>query len=368
VSALAAPAAAVDLNFSVGLGPQTFIATAVTAYAERVREESGGDINIRVFPLELVSLPEMGPGIRAGLTDIGYAALSYYPTEFAHTNFLGEQSMALKMMGAGIRDELAFAGAISEFIMTQCPECLDEFKQQEHVYMGSMSTAPYALLCNSAQIRQPADLKGKRLRAGAASNVRFAEYFGAVGLQLPANEVYEALSQGVLDCAIYSIPELTNLRLMEVVRSITLGVPGNVIGTTVAGNFNRTVWNSLTNEQRQILLRNTAYLAADMTWPYVELSDRDIAASRDLGSTIIEAGPELDGAMREFATADLNYVAELYASNYGVKRSAEIQQAFRPVLDRWVKLVENIDSAKALGDVYWNELYSKIDPAAYGVD
>jgi len=79
----AGPAAAEELNYSVGFGPNSLFAQSADAYAEYMNEISGGELTIRVFPLSLVSLAEMGPGIRDGLTDLGFMAGPYYPAEFA---------------------------------------------------------------------------------------------------------------------------------------------------------------------------------------------------------------------------------------------------------------------------------------------
>ncbi len=40
---------------------------------------------------------------------------------------------------------------------------------------------------------------------------------------------------------------------------------------------------------------------------------------------------------------------------------------FLPILERWVDLVQGIDSAEALADRYWEEVYSKVDVSQYGL-
>ncbi|MEQ9509790.1 MAG: hypothetical protein RLN92_12135 [Alloalcanivorax xenomutans] len=40
---------------------------------------------------------------------------------------------------------------------------------------------------------------------------------------------------------------------------------------------------------------------------------------------------------------------------------------FRPILERWVDLVQGIDSAEALADRYWEAVYSKVDVSRYGL-
>lgn len=360
-------ALAEELNFSVGLGPSSTVTVAANHYAKTVEELTNGDITVKVFPLELVSLPEMGPGIRDGLTDIGFMAAPYYPAEFAHTNFLAEQSMMMTLLEPTGKEGLAYAGAITEFIFNNCPECLAEYKTQNHVYMGHISTTPYVMLCKP-EIRTIADLKGKRLRAGSAAYKRFAEHFGAVGVQMAASEAYEALSQGVLDCAMLSAGDLTNYRLQEVVDSVTLRVPGNVYGGTVAGNINRDTWQSLSNEERASLLKAGARLAAEITLSYKEQGDKDLAETKEAGKSVLEPSEELVAELRKFVEADQLVVAELFKTNYGVENASAMQEEFRPILERWVKLVDGVETLDELADVYYNENFAKLDPSSYGMN
>lgn len=358
---------ATTLNYSLGLGPGSDVALAAEVYADSVAEASGGELTIRVFPLELVSLAEMGPGIRDGLTDIGYMAAPYYPSEFAHSNFLAELSMLQAVRYQTGKEDLAYAGAMTQYIMQECEDCLDEFKAQNHVYMGHIASSPYVLLCRS-EIRTSDDLRGKRLRTGSAAYRRLAEHFGAVGVQLPASEAYEALSQGVLDCALLGVPELTNFRLMEVVNAITLRVPGNVYGGTVAGNINRDTWQALNDEQRAILLEKGAYLAAGITWNYHSSHQRDLEAAGESGKVIIEPDQSLLEGVENFVEADMDVIAELFSTNYGVTDAEQMKADFEPLLERWSGLVADVSSAEELGELYWSEIFSKLDPAAYGMD
>lgn len=367
VLALPATPEAKELNYSLGLGPGSAVAIAADVYAEKVAELSEGDLSIRVFPLSLVSLPEMGPGIRDGLTDIGYMAAPYYPAEFATANFLAEQSMALNLRGSPENSDLAYAGAMTEYILTKCPECLEEFKAQNHVYMGHIASSKYYLLCNTEVATLDA-LQGKRLRAGGASFQRFAEHFGAVGVQMPANEAYEGLSQGVLDCAMLSAPELTNFRLMEVVDAITLGVPGNVFGGTVAGNINRDTWQGLSEAERKVLIKAGAMLAAHITWNYHAADAENLAEAREQGKSVLQPADDLVEAVKAFVQEDQAVVADLYQTNFDVSRADEMQEEFSTVLDKWLELTKDVDSAEALTSLYYGEIYAKLDPSTYGMN
>lgn len=361
----AAPAK--DLNYSVGLGPDSAPTRAAMDFAASVAKTSEGKLGINVFSLELLSLAEMSPGLRDGLTDIGYVVLSYFTSEYAHSNLLAELSMLQTLLPPTGKESMAFSGAMAEFITNRCPECLGEFKNQNQVYIGSAVTPPYMMLCNKP-IRSMADLRGKRLRIATTTHKRFAEHFGAVGVQIPVAETYEAISQGIVDCTLSAAPELTNFRLVEVVSSITGGLPGNVFGANGSGNMNLDVWTSLSPEERALMLKEGARLTAGITWNYRAAGDTDIAKAAALGKPVLEPDAELRAAARSFVENEVNVVAAHFRDNFGVARASEMQKEFADTLVRWAGLVADVDSAEALGEVYWNEIFSKLDPQTYGLN
>jgi len=123
---------------------------------------------------------------------------------------------------------------MTDYIMNGCPECLDEYEAQNHVYMGHMSTSPYLSLCKDVTIDSLEDVQGVRFRSGSSSYQRMAENFGGVAVQLAASEAYEAMNQGILDCAWLAASDLTSLRLIEIVDSVTVQFPGTVYGGSQA--------------------------------------------------------------------------------------------------------------------------------------
>lgn len=364
---LSSSAMARELNYAVGLGSNSAPVLAAQDYAAGVMEMSDGDLTIKVFSLELLSLAEMSPGLRDGLTDIGYVVMPYFTSEYAHMNFLAELSMLQTILPSNGKQGLAFAGAMSEYIAFKCPECMDEISAQNQVYMGNVSTPPYLLLCNT-EITTLDDLKGKRLRVATPGNKRLAEHFGAVGVQIPVAEAYEALSQGVIDCTMSSAPELTNFRLIEVVSSITKGLPGNVFGASGGGNINRDVWHSLSDDERIVLLRQAASLNAGITWRYHVAAETDMANALDLGKTVIEPDAAVLAAATAFVREDMQLVASLFRENYNIQNAGQMKDEFTKVLSHWSDLVANIDSQEALGELYWSEIFSKLDPATYSMD
>lgn len=366
MSSISAPAMAESLNFAYGYPENSAIGIGVADYKKAVEERSGGSLSITGFPMSLLSLSETSPGVRDGLADVGFVLTPYLPAEYSTNLFLHELNLLITLAENPTgKEPLAYTGAMLEYTFNECPECMAEYKAQNQVFTGGGVTPLYNLLCKDVQITSVADLAGKRLRAGGAGFVRFAEKFGAQGVRLPVNEVYEGLDQGILDCAMNSAPELTNYNLHEVVTDITLGVPGGAFAGVSSANINAGRWKSLTNEQRDALLWGGAQMTASTTWGFYSDDTVAIQNAKDKGINILQPDSELAAAVKDFAREDLAIVSDLFRDTYGVERANEITAEFKPILEKWYGLVSDIESKEQLTQLYWDEVISKIDPATY---
>lgn len=355
------------LNFAYGYPNTSAIGKAVDDYAAAVAERSGGEVDVTGFAMSLLSLPETSPGVRDGLADVGFVLPPYYPAEYSTNLFLHEMNLLINLVEEPTgKEPLAFSGAMLEYTFNNCPECLAENVAQNQVYTGGGVTPLYNLLCKDVKVTSIADLKGLRLRAGGAGFVRFAEAFGAQGVRLPVSEAYEALDQGIIDCAMLSAPELTNYNLHEVVTDITLAVPGGAFAGVSSANVNADRWKAMDDKAREALLWGGSHMTADTTWNFYTDDAAAIAHARENGINIHEADAELLAAVKDFARSDLDTVSTLFKDTYGVERSYEIAADFAPLLEKWNGLVTEVDSSDALQQLFWNEVISKVDPATYG--
>ncbi len=365
---IAGQASAESLNFAYGYPSTSAIGLAVEDFAGAVSERSEGNIDVTGFAMSLLSLPEAAPGLRDGLADVAFVLPPYYPAEFSTNLFLHELNLLINLVEEPTgKEPLAFAGAMMEYTFNNCPECMDENKAQNQVYLGGGVTPLYNLLCKDVAVTSAEDLNGLRLRAGGAGFVRFAEAFGAQGVRLPVSEAYEGLDQGIIDCAMLSAPELTNYNLHEVVTDITLAVPGGAFAGVSSANVNADRWKAMDDASREALLWGGSHMTADVTWNFFSDDATALKNARDKGITFNEPDAELVAAVKEFSTADLETVAALFKDTYGVERANEIAAEFAPIFERWQGLVVDIDSSDALQQLYWNEVSSKIDPATYGM-
>jgi len=367
VSLMASVTEARSIRYATGYAAQSIGAKAGDAFASAMEEYSDGELTAKIYPQSLLSFLETPSGVRDGLADSGLVLTPYFPAEFPSTNLAAEITMLLELTGAPAETAgLAYAGAMSEYLFNHCPECTDEFGAQKQVFIGGGGTSPYFLLCNKP-VRTMEELQGKRMRIGGAQWSRWAQNMGASPVSVPQHETYEALSQGIVDCSVHSAPELTIVKLMEVVSNLTTGAPGGVFAG-VANTVNKDTWSSLGEDERSAVLHASAVLSAELSWGYAEAALESMRVAEGLdGIEIHEAGDEMKKRTREFIRQDLDTMAATYAEKYDVSNAGEMIETFKPILEKWVALVDGVDSGEALGELYWQEVFSKVDVSRHGL-
>lgn len=366
--AVAGVSHAQQFRYALGFPPNSAGDDGAQLFNEKLQEYSGGQMSFRIFPLSLLSLAEMSEGVRDGMADVGNVLTPYFPSQFPNMNMAVELSMLLALSDkAEGRLGMAYSGAISEFVMLECPDCQQEFTAQQQVMLPLGATPEYQLMCTQP-IRTAEDLRGKRLRVAGAQWARWAEHFGASTVSMSANEILEALGQGVVDCTVQSSPELGNFRLKEVVTDITVNIPGGVFSGGSA-SFNQGVWRGLSAEQREHILRAAAHMNAEVTWLYQTYGDRDFAEARDSGVSIHEPEESLVRASQEFVEQDLERVAEIYEQRHGISDAAGKIAVLQPLVERWMTLLDENppQSSEELAQLYWDEIYSRADLETYGM-
>ncbi|MAC77437.1 MAG: C4-dicarboxylate ABC transporter substrate-binding protein [Rhodobacteraceae bacterium] len=356
------------LNYAYGFPPESDADLAAHTYAEALKEFSGGTLTMDVYPMSLLSFLETPDGIRDGMADIGWTVPAYAPALFPSTNMLAELNMQTLFAGRSHSLNLAYAGAMGEYVMLHCDSCQQEYKAHNQLYTGFAASPTYGLQCVEP-VTTLDDLKGKRLRVAGAQWARWASAVGATSVSLPLNEIFEGLSQGVIDCVITSTPELTNMGLVDVVKAIEPDIPGGTFASNAMANVNLDVWRDLTEEDRLAMLKAAARYSADVTWRY-EMADREgRETAKQAGIEILTADPALMEFTKDFAKSDaVDTIGPNYAEKYGLETAPEMVTEFLAVLEKWVGLTADIASAEELEQLYWNEVYAKLDPAGYGMD
>lgn len=367
VMATAMTAQAQTISHATGYPPNSIGANSANVFAKALEDISGGDLKARVFAGSLLSFLETSQGVRDGMADSGFVLLSYYPNEFPVTNLAGELSMLVEEVDVEPSHAgLAFTGALAEFVFKDCPECIDEFAAQNQVFTGASASTAYMMLCNRP-VTNLREARGKRVRTAGPHWARWAEEIGATPVTMSIADTYEALNQGVLDCSLSSPTELDIFKLKEVTSHITVDVPGGVYGATAVNNVNRDVWRGLSEQGRRDLLKASAVLGADISWEYQKSAIRELENAGDSDITVHQPAQDLAELTERFIKKDIESIAANYERRFGVVGADLAVDSFRSLLVKWADLVKDVDSMEELADLYWDELYSKVDVSKYAL-
>jgi TRAP-type C4-dicarboxylate transport system substrate-binding protein len=350
---------ATEMRVSIFAGPNHAIMThGYPRFIKGVEADSKGDIKVKMFVGgQLLGAQAMLGGLRDGVADAGFMVLPYWPAQLPISKFVAD----LGFLGT---DGAAMAGALSEFKLLSCPDCVQEFAAQGVVYGGAFATPPYALLTRT-KVSTLDEVKGKKLRSGGPLWNRWAAAVGAVPSSVPADDMYDSISRGVLDGTMVSVASLKNYQLWDVTKHVTLANLGTYSGTPAS--LSLAFWRKLSPAGRSAILANLAHVNAGTTIGYWENDDEVMKAADSKGVKIYKPDATLAKATQDFAAKDLAMVVA-EAGKANIKNAEQKFEAFKGIAAKWHKLAPeagyNHDKLVAL---FNREIFSKLDSAKYGM-
>lgn len=352
------------LSYAGGWPPNAGATTVLNTYADALGKATGGDLEMKVYPLSLLNFAEANQGVKDGLADMATILTPYFSAEFPRINMLGEASPMMEMDAfASEKSFMAYSAALAEYVLLNCDDCQAEVAEQNQVYLGTAATTSYVLQCVTP-VGTLDELKGKRIRTAGPYWARWVEGMGAVPVTISVNETFEALSQGVLDCTASNPTDMKNFGFIDTVKYVFTGVPGGQfpLPTTI----NRDRWLGLSVDQRQALLKASAGLFAGMNWVYYEDGKAALKEAEEKGISIEKPADDLAAANQSFIVADLEGIAGAYGERYGIENSADMIAGLQELVERWTGLVADVETEQALAELYWTEIYSKVDTTTLG--
>lgn len=353
----AGPVGAVELRAASGAPPvHPANDPMYTSFVAALAAQPDADITARLMGLEVATLREMVPNLQSGVLDVGNVLTAYFPGDFPQNNLLTD----LAALG---KNGQAMTGAVTEYTVN-CPECLAEFTNQDMIYLGSSSTSTFWLQ-SSKPITSMADLKGLRVRAGAAPFFRWAEAMGLSPQNISFNEEFEALSTGLLDGTLAPPTNLTTSRLLDVIK-YSVAVP---IGTTHSAAFSirKETWQSLNPAQKRALVKASLTGLASFAPAMLKEDEHALVEAKKAGVEVIDPPADIAKANLDYEVAAMEQAAKIGQEN-GIADAADRVARFAALVKKWRGLVEPIgNDAQAMADLMDKEIWSKVDLDSYGM-
>ena len=286
---LATPLAAQELKFANFTPPfHTINASVIETMDEAVSEATDGELTVRGYHGgELGAGPaEQYVRVVQGVADLAWGLPGYTSSQFPRT-------MIAELPATFAPDEPGYEGLWRAY---------DEHLSQE--FPGTKPVAiwtsePNILIMKDREIRSPDDLQGLKLRVAGATSADVLEAMGATPVQMPINQVYNALQTGLIDGVVTGGSTLSDFKLDEVANSYTIGAPLGRL--TFYAVMNQGVYDGLP-EDKQAAIDSIAgeplSRSAEEAWNAT--ADAAIQAARDSGdNTVIDLSEEEIAAFAE---------------------------------------------------------------------
>ena len=211
--------------------------------AEEVNTRTGGDLQINIqFGGVLASVTEIPTAIETGLMDMGNIVVPYFPEQLPVNN-------ALPFFTPNTRNQRE----VGE-LWLQWHEEVPAFAEELARYNTRMITVRplpnYGFLCTTP-INTLEDFRGKRIRTYGVALPALVEALGGIPTSFVDVEMYEALSNNILDCTATDLGFVEAFQLYDV-ASYFIDVPlganwGQIIG------MNLDTYNALSEEHQAVL-------------------------------------------------------------------------------------------------------------------
>lgn len=342
------------------------ISVGIAAYVDTVN--AGSDLNLRRYGAALLPQPEIASGLRDGVIGMGLVISAYLPAELSQSNLMAELSMLVTSGTPSDAVPAASAGAMMEYVLFNCPECLQQFADQNMVFLSSGSTNAYDLVCRGV-VTGVDDLPGLRIRSGAGNFTRWAEAMGATVVTMDSSEVFTAMSQGVLDCNMLSFANMIAFGMEEIAGSVLFGVPGGVFSGYSPNVVNLDTWRGLATEERAVLIEQSAGLIADITIAQLDSHAAVMEAVEGTSIVLTQADEATRAATDAFVAQDRQVIIDQFTTMYGMTDVAARVEVAAGLIERWKGLTAGIgDDRDALAALYQREIFSRLDPATYAME
>lgn len=143
-------------------------------------------------------------------------------------------------------------------------------------------------------VRTLEDLKGKKLRVWEKLHAHAFEKLGVAAQVVPQNDLYVALQQGVVDCAVYPAAIASTISLQEVAPYASYLFPYVLHPINII--VSESEWQTLSGEEQAVLQEAADNTTKDSFKAYLDGAGEieAIAALKNSGVTILEPFSEAD--------------------------------------------------------------------------
>lgn len=302
-----ARAAPFELKLSHYLPPPHQLTAVLAQWAEDMRSQSNGALDISVFPAGQMGPPPRQYDLaRTGAADFAFVFTAFHPGRFPLTDLL---SLPFSLVGADARPREA---ADTSWLATSLkPEFAAEYIATEMLFSINLTATGFFM--NSVQVQTPDDVKGLRIRPTSAVMAEQLKALGASPATIPPTEIADAIAKGVVDGAIFNFEGGRAFQLQQAVSHVSTLANSSATFTFIA---NQAMMDKLPDELAALIRDSTGPDAARQIGALYDSSD---ASGREF---MIGEGVQVMDLVNEAAVPFREALAPVFETQLEATRKA----------------------------------------------
>lgn len=213
-------------------------------WAEGVNKDSAGEFQIKLYGVSLATGRNVWERTLNGVADIGWGVSGAVGLPFPKTYV-----SSLPLL---VEDGEAGAASVALWRLYERGLIADEYKDAKLLGLVAL---PVQGLSLKTPIKKLADVKGLKVRAADKQTADIVGALGGAPVSIPATEVYQGLSRGVVDASIANWIMMGAFRLSEVTTDSVGDLPlGSPPGFMI---MNKRSWDRLSEKAKAVLEKHS---------------------------------------------------------------------------------------------------------------
>jgi len=282
LSAGAARAQTIELKISHFIPPNHTFHKWVSAWSEKLTQESGGKLKFTIYPNgQLVGPPNRQfDAARNAITDMAFVLHGVTPGRYSATE-LGNLPFTWPKAGSG-------SATTSRRLAELAPTYLAKEHQGLRILFAAVANP--VVFYSKVPIRSIDDFKGLKVRYAGVQNKYLLDALGATPLLVPPPEAQDALAKGIVDVAMFPHEAAVSYDLGTVAK---FAIEPGVSTATFAFVMNPAKYDSLSPDLKALIDKHSGPAAAEdfgKAWEVAETEGREKEMAQGVQILTLSAG------------------------------------------------------------------------------
>jgi TRAP-type transport system periplasmic protein len=282
VSHGAARAQTIELKISHFIPPNHTFHKWVSAWSEKLAQESGGKLKFTIYPNgQLVGPPNRQfDAARNAITDMAFVLHGVTPGRYSATE-LGNLPFTWPKASSG-------SATTSRRLAELAPTYLAKEHQGLRILFAAVANP--VVFYSKVPIRSIDDFKGLKIRYAGVQNKYLLDALGATPLLVPPPEAQDALAKGIVDVAMFPHEAAVSYDLGTVAK---YAIEPGVATATFAFVMNPAKYESLSPDLKALIDKHSGPAAAEdfgKAWEVAEKEGRDKEMAQGVQMLTLPAG------------------------------------------------------------------------------